>query len=95
MQVLVVEFRIKSEHIDAFAAAIAHNAKASLETEPGCKQFDVCRSSDEPQLFYLYELYVDEAAVQAHLNSPHFLAMNAATATWVESKLVRRLIMQA
>ncbi len=90
MQVLVVEFRIKPEQVAAFEVAILANAQASREQEPGCRQFDVCRNADEPELFYLYELYDDEAAVQAHLASAHFLQMNAATAAWVESKKVWR-----
>lgn len=90
MLVVVVEFRIHREHIEAFAAAIVDNARLSLEREPGCHQFDVCRDAAEPGLFYLYELYDDEAAFQAHLHSAHFLAMNAATASWVEGKLVRK-----
>jgi (4S)-4-hydroxy-5-phosphonooxypentane-2,3-dione isomerase len=94
MEVLVVEFRIKPAHVAEFEEAILRNAKASLDTEPGCKQFDVCRTVQEPELFYLYELYDDEAAVQAHLQSAHFLAMNEATASWVASKLVRRLKLQ-
>jgi (4S)-4-hydroxy-5-phosphonooxypentane-2,3-dione isomerase len=87
---LVVEFHIRSEFIGDFAAAIEDNARASRETEPGCRQFDVCRDPADASLFFLYELYDDEAAVQAHLQSPHFLQMNAATAGWVESKTVRR-----
>jgi (4S)-4-hydroxy-5-phosphonooxypentane-2,3-dione isomerase len=90
MQVLVVEFRIKPEHVAAFEVAMLSNAKASREQEPGCRQFDVCRDAADPQMFFLYELYDDEAAVQAHLSSAHFLQMNAATAAWVESKKVWR-----
>jgi (4S)-4-hydroxy-5-phosphonooxypentane-2,3-dione isomerase len=91
MQALVVEFRIKPEFVGDFAAAIEDNARASRETEPGCRQFDVCRDPADPALFFLYELYDDDAAIQAHLRSPHFLQMDAATAGWVDSKLVRRL----
>ena len=91
MLALLVEFRIKPAHIDAFEAAIRANAQASVELEPGCKQFDVCRDPDDPALFFLYELYDDDAAIQAHLQSPHFLQMNVATAPWVDVKLVRRL----
>ena len=86
---LVVEFRIKPEHIDAFARAIDDNARASRDTEPGCRQFDVCRDPDEPALFFLYELYDDNAAIDAHLKSAHFQAMNAATAGWVASKSIK------
>jgi (4S)-4-hydroxy-5-phosphonooxypentane-2,3-dione isomerase len=91
MLALVVEFRIKPHFIAAFAEAIEANARASLDTEPGCRLFDVCRDPADPALFFLYELYDDEAAIQAHLNSPHFLQMSAITLAWVESKSVRRL----
>ena len=37
MQALVVEFLIKPKHVDAFNAAILENARASRETEPGCR----------------------------------------------------------
>lgn len=92
MQALIVEFRIHAAQVDAFAEAIAANARASRETEPGCRQFDVCRDPADPQLFFLYELYDDEAAVQAHLQAPHFLRMDAATRGWVAHKTVRRLL---
>ena len=91
MLALVVEFRIRPESIDDFAVAIAENARLSRETEPGCRQFDVCRDPGDASLFFLYELYDDEAAIQAHLKSAHFLQMDAATATWVQSKVVRKL----
>jgi quinol monooxygenase YgiN len=90
MQALVVEFRIKPEFIEAFAEAITDNARASRETEPGCRQFDVCRDPADPTLFFLYELYDDAAAVDAHLQSAHFQHMNASTASWVERKSVAR-----
>jgi quinol monooxygenase YgiN len=86
---LVVEFRIKPEHIEAFALAIAENAQASRDTEPGCRQFDVCRDPVEPALFFLYELYDDAVAIDAHLKSAHFLAMSKATADWVASKSIK------
>jgi (4S)-4-hydroxy-5-phosphonooxypentane-2,3-dione isomerase len=91
MLALVVEFRIKTAHIDAFDAAIRANAQASVANEPGCRQFDVCRDPDDPAMFFLYELYDDEAAIRAHLQSPHFLQMNAETAAWVDAKAVRQL----
>ena len=91
MLALVVEFRIRAAHLEAFDAAIRANARASLDTEPGCRQFDVCRDPADAALFFLYELYDDEPAIQAHLRSPHFLQMDAATAGWVESKVVRKL----
>ena len=91
MLALVVEFRIKPEHLADFAVAIEENARLSRNTEPGCRQFDVCRDCGDASLFFLYELYDDESAIQAHLRSAHFLQMDAATASWVQSKVVRKL----
>ncbi len=91
MLALVVEFRIHESFIDAFAAAISDNARASRESEPGCRQFDVCRDPADPSLFFLYELYDDEDALDVHMRSPHFLAMDTATRDWVAAKAVRRL----
>jgi autoinducer 2-degrading protein len=91
MQALIVEFHIHPPRVEAFAAALADNARASLETEPGCRQFDICRDPEDPTLFFLYEIYDDDAAIQVHLASPHFRQMDAQTAAWVASKTVRRL----
>ena len=90
MLVIVVEFRIKPAFVDAFGGAIVDNARASRSAEPGCRQFDVCRDPHDPQLFFLYELYDDDAAFEAHLQTPHFKQMNAATADWIEHKRVLR-----
>lgn len=90
MQALVVEFRIKPAFVEAFAQAIADNARTSRSLEPGCRQFDVCRDPGDTGRFLLYELYDDDAAIQAHLKSTHFLAMNTATTPWVETKSVAR-----
>jgi quinol monooxygenase YgiN len=64
---------------------------ARRETEPGCRQFDACRDPADASLFFLYELYDDESAIQAHLKSPHFQLMERRTADWVQSKRVRTL----
>ena len=91
MQALVVEYHIRPDFVADFEAAIEANARTSRETEPGCRQFDVCRDPADPSLFFLYELYDDEAAINAHLQSSHFLSMDSATRDWVATKAVRRL----
>ena len=44
-----------------------------VQTEPGCVRFDVHRSRKEPNKFLLYELYKDDAGLDAHRRTPHFL----------------------
>jgi quinol monooxygenase YgiN len=76
--VLLVEFNVKPECRQQFEAAIEINAKASVGKEPGCFQFDVLRSQDDPNRVFLYEVYRDVAAFQAHMEMEHtktFLAL--------------------
>jgi quinol monooxygenase YgiN len=91
MYVLVVDFVVKPEHVEEFAAAIRENARASRETEPGCRQFDVCVAPEDPAKIVLYEVYDDRAAFEAHLKTPHFLACKPKLDAWLESNKVRFL----
>jgi (4S)-4-hydroxy-5-phosphonooxypentane-2,3-dione isomerase len=90
MKALIVEFVIHQQHINAFRDAIVANALASTATEPGCRQFDVCVDPQRDNVFFLYELYDDDAAIAAHMASAHFQHMNALTQNWVEKKTVWR-----
>ena len=40
--------------------------------EPGCIHYYANRSPEEPRRFFLFEEYVDEAALRAHAESEHF-----------------------
>ncbi len=95
MLALVVKFTIKPGFLDAFERAILDNARASRETEAGCRQFDVCRDPKDAQVFFLYELYDDATAIEAHLQSSHYVQMNGETSDWVAEKLVWRYSRQA
>ncbi len=90
-QALIVDFHIKPEHVRDFATAIQTNAMSALANEPGCLYFDVCRDPSDTALFFLYELYADEQAIEAHRKSSHFLAFSEQTQDWVLSKTVRRM----
>ena len=57
----------EEEAIDLFTKM----TEASL-LEPGCRMYQVHRSGQEPRRFFLYELYDDEKAVEAHRASAHF-----------------------
>ncbi|MEL6750828.1 MAG: putative quinol monooxygenase [Pseudomonadota bacterium] len=82
-----VLFEVNEPHIAAFAARLRDQAAASLE-EPGCSCFDLWTDPDRPEAFYLYEIYDDRAAFDAHLVSAHFLAFNAEIREWVYAKRV-------
>ncbi len=46
--------------------------RAALADEPGCLQFEIGRDVDEHDVFHLYEVYRDEAALARHRSAPHF-----------------------
>jgi quinol monooxygenase YgiN len=45
---------------------------AETRKEPGCVQYVVHQSVEDPLHFAFYESYVDRAALEAHRASPHF-----------------------
>ncbi len=89
MYVVTVEFEIKPEKLQDFRAQMVANARASREREPGCRQFDVCADPAKPGLIFLYEVYDNRAAFDAHLATEHFKAFDRTVAPWIASKDVR------
>jgi quinol monooxygenase YgiN len=45
---------------------------AATSREPGCKQYDLCRSLSDPALWILLETWDSEDDLEAHVNTPHF-----------------------
>jgi len=41
--------------------------------EPGCSMYQVHRHKTDSRRFFIYELYKDDAALEAHRSAPHFL----------------------
>jgi quinol monooxygenase YgiN len=41
--------------------------------EPGCSMYVVHRHRTEPRRFFIYEQYKDDAALETHRSTPHFL----------------------
>ena len=69
---LVVQVEVQPDRREEFLAGIAANAEASVRDEPGCLRFDISSVAADPNRFFLYELYTDAAAFEAHKASPHF-----------------------
>ena len=70
---IFVTINIKPEHIDEFKEASLGDAHGATRDEPGCFRFDIHQDPQESSRFYLYEVYRNEKAFQAHLEAPHFL----------------------
>lgn len=86
---VTVVFDIKEGQMEAFMDAILFNARSSVANEPGCRQFDVCTDPGEPNTVFLYELYDDLAAFEAHQQMPHYKATGPKVADLVAKKTLR------
>ena len=88
MYVVTVAFEIKPERLEEFCAQMIANARASREREPGCIQFDVSADPAHPERIFLYEIYADRAAFDAHLGAEHYKVFDRTVAGWVAAKVV-------
>ena len=91
MLVVTVDFKVRPAFAADFQREMNRNARASVEHEAGCSQFDVCADPQDPTRIFLYEIYADRAAFEAHLRAQHYLEFDRKTVDWIESKAVRVL----
>ena len=80
MYVIIAPIQVKEGFIDQFIKEIIDDAKGSVNDEPGCLRFDVIQDAGDPNRVWLYEVYQDEEAFQAHTQAPHFIKWRDATA---------------
>ena len=80
MYVIIAPIQIKAGSKEQFMKEILDDARGSVNDEPGCLKFDVVQDANEPNRIWLYEVYKDEAAFQAHTQAPHFIKFRDATA---------------
>ncbi|MDR3748773.1 MAG: putative quinol monooxygenase [Acidobacteriota bacterium] len=71
MVVLAVTWIAKPSH-EAQVAEIFAKLQAASRQEPGCLMYIVHRHRTDARHFFIYEQYRDDAALQAHRDSPHF-----------------------
>ncbi len=72
MVVLAVTWVAKSGHDGDIAPILAKLTEESRK-EPGCLMYLVHRHKTDRRRFFIYEQYKDDAALEAHRASPHFL----------------------
>jgi quinol monooxygenase YgiN len=71
---VVAKIRAAKGKGDALAALLVEQAAAVRAAEPGCLAYRPHRSTTDPDLFYFYEQYQDDAAFEAHRTGSHLAA---------------------
>lgn len=74
MIVLAVTWIANEGHEDEVARIFAKLTNESRK-EPGCAMFLVHRHQSDSRRFFVYEQYRDEAALDSHRATPHFLQL--------------------
>ena len=81
MLAMWVKVRVKPEGRERFLQAIEVDALGSEKDEPGCLRFNVLHDQQDPNAYYFFEVYRDEAALEAHRAAPHYAVWRAAADT--------------
>jgi autoinducer 2-degrading protein len=69
---MLARYRAHPGRGDLVAETLTRMAAAVAADEPACLVYRASRSVEEPDVFVLYEEYVDQAALEAHRETPHF-----------------------
>jgi (4S)-4-hydroxy-5-phosphonooxypentane-2,3-dione isomerase len=90
MYVNAVDLDIVPAERENFLAALKENGAAAAK-EPGCLRFDILNLASDPNHFFLYEVYQNEAALKAHRETDHFKKFIAAASKMVAKREPRAM----
>ena len=85
-----VDLVIVPSEMTKFLDAIKENG-ANAVKEPGCREFNITVLNGNPNHVFLYEVYDNEAALEAHRQTPHFKKYQATTQGMVADRSVRAM----
>ncbi|WP_406275432.1 antibiotic biosynthesis monooxygenase [Nocardia sp. NBC_00881] len=74
---MIADVTSSPENADRLGEVIQQFAEV-CRTEPGCVDYDVFRSVEQPERFVSIETYADAEAFAAHRDSAHFQEIGAA-----------------
>ena len=90
LYVNAVDLVIIPSEMPKFLEAIKENGANSVK-EPGCREFNISVIANRPNHVFLYEVYDNEAALNAHRQTEHFKKYQAATANMIADRNVRAM----
>ena len=85
MMIRMAELQIEPAHLDTYIAILKEEAAASVRLEPGVICIYPMFQQENPTEVRLLEIYADQAAYEAHLQTPHFKHYKTATLEMVRS----------
>jgi quinol monooxygenase YgiN len=68
--VRIAELEIDPAQVEAYRAAVTEEIDTSVRVEPGVLVIYCVAIKDEPSKLRFFEMYADDAAYRAHIDSP-------------------------
>ena len=87
--VRIAELAIDPAQLESYKAAVKEEIETSVRVEPGVLAIYAVAEKNNPSKLRFFEIYADEAAYDAHLESAHFKKYVEATKDMITS---RRLV---
>jgi len=81
MLAIWVKVRIKPQQRQRFLEGIEIDALGSERDEKDCHRFNVLQDEKDENVYYFYEVYKDQAALEAHRKTPHYAKWQAVADT--------------
>ena len=86
MYVLIVRVEVKPRHRPALLGALVDVIDETRGQEQAAPiRFDVIQDSADPNCLFVYEVWRDAAAFDAHGNAPYYRRFGEQTAEWLVS----------
>ena len=83
--VRIAEIEVNDGYLEQYLAAAHDVGTKSVETEPGVICIFPMQVKEQPNTIRIVEIYRDDEAYQAHLQTPHFLEYKQGTLHMVKS----------
>ena len=85
MVVRIAKLQIDSAQLDVYKAALKQHAETAVRVEPGVLTLYAVSDKDHPTRITVFEIYANEDAYKAHLETPHFKKYKSETKNMVKS----------
>ena len=87
LYVNALDIDVKPGETNKYLTALRENGAEAVK-EPGCRVFNIHVRANDPNHVFIYEVYENAAALEAHRQTPHFKKYAATTANMVAKREV-------
>jgi len=74
---IVFRATVKEDRIDEFLKITNNNLNETRRLESGNLRTELMRDKEKRNVFYINDIYMNKAAMEYHMTTPHFLALGA------------------